>query len=91
MGKSRVYKKWLDRLGQSIENLVEIKANDTLQFGNSEFILTCSDVSIGKESRIDSPETQSMPANRPIGIGAIIENTYRITAMLGKGVLGTFF
>ena len=70
---------------------IEIKVNDTLQFGNSEFILTCSDVSIGKESRIDSPETQSMPANSQIGIGAIIENTYRITAMLGKGVLGTVF
>ena len=70
---------------------IEIKANDTLQFGNSEFILTCSDVSIGKESRIDSPETQSMPANRTIDIGTIIENTYRITAMLGKGVLGTVF
>lgn len=70
---------------------IEIKANDTLQFGNSEFILTCFDVSVGKESRIDSPETQSMPANRTIGIGSIIENTYRITAMLGKGVLGTVF
>lgn len=70
---------------------IEVKANDTLQFGNSEFVLTCFDVSVGKESRIDSPETQSMPANRTIGIGAIIENTYRITAMLGKGVLGTVF
>lgn len=70
---------------------IEIKANDTLQFGNSEFVLTCFDVSVGKESRIDSPETQSMPANRTIGIGVIIENTYRITAMLGKGVLGTVF
>ncbi|WP_418774168.1 protein kinase domain-containing protein [Hominenteromicrobium sp.] len=70
---------------------IEIKANDTLQFGNSEFVLTCFDVSVGKESRIDSPETQSMLANRTIGIGVIIENTYRITAMLGKGVLGTVF
>lgn len=70
---------------------IEIKANDTLQFGNSEFVLTCFDVSVGKESRINSPETQSMPANRTIGIGVIIENTYRITAMLGKGVLGTVF
>lgn len=70
---------------------IEIKANDTLQFGNSEFLVTCSDASIGRESRIGFSDKQSKPANNQISIGTIIENTYRITAILGTGVLGTVF
>lgn len=70
---------------------IEIKENDTLQFGNSEFLVTSATASMGMKPRKDSSIEQSKPANNQIGIGTIIENTYRITAILGTGVLGTVF
>ena len=69
----------------------EIKVNDTLQFRNSEFLVTFSDANIGMEPGIDSPEKPPTPANNQMSIGTITENIYRITAMLGKRVFGTFF
>ena len=60
---------------------IEIKVNDTLQFGNSEFLVTCSNASIEKEPGMEFPEKQPVPENHQIGIGTIIENTYRINML----------
>ena len=79
--------------GKRIEPNTEIviNANDTLRFGNSEFLVVSSVANAEKKADVCYHDLQSIHPNNHINIGTIIENTYRITAMLGKGSLGTAF
>jgi len=72
------------RIAPNVE--IQIHANDTLQFGDSEFVVVYSEKREEmQESTTAHLNSQSIPQSDQIGIGTIIGNTYKVTVLLGCG------
>jgi len=79
--------------GKRIDPNVEIHiyANDTLQFGDSEFVVVYSEDRTELQESTGHLNLQSISIRDQISIGTIIGGTYRVTAFLGRGAFGTVF